>query len=96
MIGQVEREFGIGPAGGNHEKTWLWDIKGTPCGRNDSSSPTRTQADGRAQIKLKTQVKTDHQGSQEREAGGGVGEGGRKDERKEHVQPNMAEFGFYM
>lgn len=74
MIGLVERGFGIGQTGGNHEKTWLWDNQGTPCGRNDSSSPTRTrQADGRAQIKLKTQVKTDHQGSKRRE-GGGKGE----------------------
>lgn len=66
MVGRVE-----GSGGGNREKTWLWDIKGTPCGRNDSSSPTRTwQADRRTQI---TQLKTDHQGSQSQggEEGGG-------------------------
>lgn len=35
-----------GSGGGNREKTWLWDIKGTPCGRNDSSSLDKDAAGG--------------------------------------------------
>lgn len=71
--GGFRKRSGGDSSGGNCEKTWLWDIKGTPCGRNDSSSPTRTwQADRRTQITQKQNSKQTTKAHRVREAGEGV------------------------